>query len=156
MSNEVKAYKPYVRPSVVEDIPYLAENIREADQLEIWHLARILPIEAFTDGFESSDAPLTVVWGDKPVAMFGVTGVKGIGVPWMLATDDLVKIRKSFLRECKRYLDEMHKVYPYLTNQVWAKNTVHIQWLKWMGFTFETPYFYGPDNELFIEFHKEA
>lgn len=156
MSNEVVACKPFVRRARAEDIPFLAENIREDDRLEIWHCARTTPLQAFQNGYEVSDNPLTVVWGEKPVAMFGVTGANGVGVPWMLATDDLKRIRKSFLRECRSYAMELHNEYPLLVNHVWAKNTVHIQWLRWLGFILSTPEPYGPDNEMFIRFYREA
>lgn len=156
MSNEVVACKPFVRPSVSEDIQYLAENIRLEDRQEIWHIARKTPLEAFQLGFEMSDQPLTVVWGDKPVAMFGVSGANGIGIPWMLATDDLKKIAKSFLRECRSYVQRMHNNYPFLINMVWAKNEIHIQWLRWLGFQFDEPMTMGPDNEMFIRFYREA
>jgi hypothetical protein len=156
MSNEAAVCKPFVRPSVIEDVAYLAENIREEDRQEIWHSHRKTPLEAFQSGFEISDEPLTVVWGDKPVAMFGVCGENGVGVPWMLATDDLKRIRKSFLRECRSYVQRMHEKYPVLINAVWVKNTVHILWLKWLGFDFDAPIELGPDNEMFIRFYKEV
>lgn len=156
MSNEAKAPKPFVREARAEDVPFLAENIREEDRLEIWHGYRVTPEEAFQTGLEVSDTPYTVVWNDTPVAMFGVSGVAGVGVPWMLATDDLRKIRKSFLRDCRSYVEGFHNEYPLLVNQVWAKNTTHIQWLKWLGFQFDIPVQMGPDNEMFIRFYKEA
>lgn len=156
MSNEVVACKPFVRRARAEDVPFLAENIREEDRLEIWHGARKTPLEAFQTGYEVSDTPYTVEWKGNPVAMFGVSGANGVGVPWMLATDDLKKIRKSFLRECRSYVQELNNEYPILVNLVWAKNEIHIQWLKWLGFTFEAPTRMGPDNEMFIRFYREA
>lgn len=156
MSNVVVVSKPFARIARAEDVPFLAANIREDDRLEIWHGYRVTPEEAFQTGFEVSDSPYTVEWQGKPVAMFGVSGVEGVGVPWMLATNDLKKIRKSFLRECRSYVEEMNNKYPLLVNQVWAKNTTHIQWLKWLGFQFDTPVQMGPDNEMFIRFYKEA
>ena len=156
MSNEVVACKPFVRRARAEDVPFLAENVREEDRLEIWHSARKTPLEAFQTGYEVSDTPYTVEWQGKPVAMFGVSGLDGVGVPWMLATDDLKKIRKSFLRECRSYVEELNNEYPLLVNVVWAGNDVHIQWLKWLGFKFEAPIRMGPDNEMFIRFYREA
>jgi hypothetical protein len=156
MSNEVVACKPFVRRARAEDIPFLAENIREDDRLEIWHGYRVTPEEAFQTGYDVSDTPYTVEWKGNPVAMFGVSGVEGVGVPWMLATDDLKKIRKSFLKECRSYVEELNNEYPLLVNQVWAKNTTHIQWLKWLDFQFDIPVEMGPDNEMFIRFYKEA
>jgi len=87
--------------------------------------------------------------------MFGVSGTKGdTGFPWMLASDALSSIRKSFLRESKDYVERMHEDYPKLTNFAWSKNTVHLQWLQWLGFFFLEPESYGESGELFIRFYK--
>jgi hypothetical protein len=157
MSSEAEVCKPYARPAVLADCQALAVAIREEDRKEIWHGYRVSPIEAFLIGFENSDKPYTAVWQDRPIFMFGVSGIKGdTGVPWLLGTDDIKRVRKSFLRHCRTYLEEMHSDYPLLVNQVWAKNTVHIQWLMWLGFEFDEPQHFGPDNELFIRFHKAS
>ena len=86
------------------------------------------------------------------LAIFGVVGVDGqAGAPWMLGTDDLKRCR-SLLRDCREYLDGYAKQYRYLTNAVWSGNTVHIEWIKWLGFTFE-----GSDvrnGQTFLQFHR--
>lgn len=156
MSNEAEACKPFVRPSVIEDVQYLADHIREEDRQEIWHISRKTPLEAFQSGYDVSEPPFTIEWKGVPVAMFGVSGEGTVGVPWMLATDDLKRIKKDLLRECRGYVNDMLKKYPFLTNQVWAENIIHIRWLIWLGFTFEEPEPMGPDNEMFIRFYKEA
>lgn len=153
--NLERACKPFVREAKLVDVLILSCHIRDCDRREIWHMAHKLPIDAFMDGYKVSDKPYVVEWKGKPIAMFGVSGNKGsVGVPWMLATDDIQKIAKSFLRECKPYVEKMHDDYPVLTNFVWSKNEVHIAWLKWLGFTFGDAVPMGPDNELFINFHK--
>lgn len=118
-------------------------------------MSRKSPFDAFKMGYDVSDKPLVIEYNCQPIAMFGVSGTKGsIGVPWMLGTDKIQDIRKSFLRECRDYVEEMHRNYPMLTNFVWSKNTVHIAWLKWLGFQFGEAKPMGPDNELFIHFQK--
>jgi hypothetical protein len=155
MSNGVKVCEPFVRPAKLVDALILGANIRECDRWEIWHLARKAPADAFLDGYRTSDDPYVIEWQGKPIAMFGVSGNKGsIGVPWMLGTDDIKKIKKALLSQCKDYLERMHVDYPTLTNFVWSKNLVHIAWLKWLGFTFGEARPMGPDNELFIHFYK--
>jgi hypothetical protein len=155
MSNEAGACKPFVRDAKLLDCLILGSNLRDADRWEIWHVARKSPVDAFMDGYRISDRPLVIEWKGQPVAMFGVSGNKGsVGVPWMLGTDEIKKIGKSLLKECRSYVEEMHREYPVLTNLVWSKNTVHIAWLKWLGFEFGEAKPLGPDNELFIQFHK--
>lgn len=86
--------------------------------------------------------------------MFGVGGVDRVGVPWMLASPLLTKIRKQFLRESKAFLDEMSCGYDKLWNVAWSKNTEHLRWLKWLGFTMLPAQPRGPDGELYLEFYK--
>lgn len=155
MSNAAGACKPFVRDAKLIDCLILGTHCRMSDRWEIWHSSRKTPTEAFVTGYQVSDRPLVIEWAGMPIAMFGVSGNKGsVGVPWMLGTDEIQKIGKTLLRECRSYVDEMHRHYPVLTNYVWAKNTVHIAWLKWLGFEFGEAKPMGPDNELFIHFHK--
>lgn len=155
MSNVAEACKPFVREAKLLDVLVLASNIRECDRKEIWHMSRKSPEEAFRMGYEVSDTPYVIEYRMKPIAMFGVSGTKGsVGVPWMLGTDDIKRIRKPFLKECRDYVEAMHEHYPTLTNFVWSKNIVHIAWLKWLGFEFRKPVPMGPDNEVFINFYK--
>jgi len=87
--------------------------------------------------------------------MFGMGGTKGeVGVPWMLASDLLMKIRKPFVRECKAFLEEMSEGYPVLFNVAWSKNKAHVQWLRWLGFDIKEAKPIGPDGELYHEFFK--
>jgi hypothetical protein len=155
MSREVEPSKPFVRDAKIIDVIILAANIRQCDRWEIWHMSRSTPYDAFKTGYDVSDRPMVIEHKGQPIAMFGVSGVKeSIGIPWMLGTDGIEKIKKSFLRECKDYVEAMHDEYDVLTNYVWSKNIVHIGWLKWLGFQFGETKSLGPDNELFIHFQK--
>jgi hypothetical protein len=154
MSHGVNPSKPYVRLATAEDCLELSGTMRKEDVEEIFHSSGRAPYEALLGGLYAGDC-YVVTWQDKVVAMFGCAGVSGkFGTPWMLASDDLVKIRKSFLREAKEYLQRMEDKYVYLTNWAWAKNKVHIQWLRWMGVRLDDPAPQGDSGELFIRFHK--
>ncbi len=150
------------RPSnisvVVTNLKHVAElsvTMRQEDRDEIWHLARHTPEEALRLGYESCPYNRTVLLDGKVALIFGVGGEKGrVGVPWMLASPLLQKVRKPFLREAKEFLQEMTEGYPLLTNMAWSKNIEHLRWLQWMGFTFLPAVPMGPDGELYIEFYK--
>lgn len=152
MPNIVRPSKPYIRQSTPEDAYVLARTLREDDLLEIWHSSRGSPLDALRRGYMDSTAPFTIVWGDQVVAMFGVVGVKGEhGSPWMLGTEDLRRCW-SLLRECRQRVEGYLLDYPVLGNAVWSKNSVHINWIKWLGFQFE-----GSDirnGETFLHFHR--
>lgn len=155
MLSEAKVCKPFVREAKVMDVVLLADDIREEDRKEIWHIARKTPQQAFMDGYHHSDTPFVIEYMGKPIAMFGVSGFKGDrGFPWMLGTNGINRIKKQFLRECRDHVEIMHQNYPILGNVVWSKNKTHIDWLKWLGFVFQESVQMGPDKELFIPFHK--
>jgi len=69
--------------------------------------------------------------------------------------EDLKKISLSFIRNCKGVCDILQKDYQLLNNFVDARNTLHINWLKWMGFSFINKHQrYGVERRLFYEFVK--
>lgn len=144
--------KPFIRPSQAGDVPLLAQVMRECDRQELFHSSRKSPEDALAAGLLMGNC-WTVQWGEKVVAMFGICGIPDrIGMPWMLASDDLLAIRKPFLRECRGVVEGWLERYAYLTNSCWSKNDVHIRWIRWLGFTFEG----GEDRngETFLHFHR--
>lgn len=155
MSNEAEVLKPFVRAPKLKDCIELSRTMREEDKREIWHFARLSPLNALMDGMLYGDKCWTVEYRSKVIAMFGVAKANnGEGVPWMLASEDLKKIKKSFLKECHQYVERMFDGYEVLTNCVWSQNTIHIQWLRWLGFKFLPAKPMGYDGELFYEFYK--
>lgn len=155
MSNVVERSKPYVRSSIFRDCTELSQSMCEEDKREIWHMSRSSPLDALKNGLFHSEYCWTVQWGNKVVAMFGVSRIDDVtGVPWMLASEDLKKIKKSFLRECHQYVSKMSEGYEVMTNCVWVENDIHVQWLKWLGFKFLPAKPMGYDGELFYEFYK--
>ena len=76
----------------------------------------------------------------------------------LLGTDamlDDLQDQRTFLRQSKEVLRELHHQFILLFNEVDARNTVHIRWLRWMGFTFVRyrPN-YGTEGRPFYEFCK--
>ncbi len=112
------------------------------------------PLDAMVSGFIYSDNPRTVLVGDTPVAMFGSGEVEpGVGAVWLLGTDGIHDISRQFLRESKHWLEQLHDNYEMLFNYVDERNTVHIKWLKWLGFKFINRHEqFGVENRPFFEF----
>ena len=143
-----------VRDSVLHDCYVIAENIREDDRREILAMSGGEPLEAMVAGFIHSDNPRTVLVGETPVAMFGSGEVEpGVGAVWLLGTDGIHDISRQFLRESKHWLEQLHDKYEMLFNYVDERNTVHIKWLKWLGFKFINRHKqFGVENRPFFEF----
>lgn len=152
MSVEAKRSKPFVRLATREDALVLAQTMREEDKQECFLTLGLNPEQSLLLSFRLGET-FTVQWGDEVVAMFGHYGYPGmVGVPWMLASPLLSKIAKSFLRECREYVQAMLKVYGRLENYVWVENQVHVKWLQWLGFEFDPPAPYGINDQPFQRF----
>jgi hypothetical protein len=93
-----------------------------------------------------------------PQIIFGVTPVPtpgiSMGAVWMMASEDYKRWWVQILRETPYWTAQLGKGYDVLTNRVHAKNSVHIRWIKWAGFSFIREYPVEKTGEPFIEFAK--
>ena len=73
--------------------------------------------------------------------LLGLAGVQKESIfsacVWMLLTTRVYEHKIEFLRFSKRKLEELLKDYNELHNLTLKKNTLHIEWLKWLGAEFE-------------------
>ena len=154
-----------IRPSIPADCVYIAENIRHDDLMELKASGCEDPFLGVVDCFERSDQPFTGVWDGHPCCIFGVVRIKhryfqdnewrprGMGSPWLLGTEAIMDSRWVFLAENKKWLDDMSRGYDFLWNRVHIKNTVHLKWLKWLGFELGDDVVL-PSGETFTNFSK--
>jgi hypothetical protein len=149
MSNVVGQFNPVIRHTTREDCIQLAKILRKADLDEISHGSGLEPQDALLYSFAVSEYCYTVWLDDQIVMIFGV----GDGCPWMLASDLLLKVKREFVKECRRFVQAMLDRYGYLENYVWAGNKIHIYWLQWLGFVIEPPQPHGIDGEPFHRFY---
>jgi hypothetical protein len=148
----------YTRETAKEDIPYLAVNLRDEDRAEILASSGLIPEVALEMGRVISRRCRTICMSDgTPAGIYGVsdTKIKGLGSIWLLATPDLLKVQRQFLRECREGISEISQGYSCVFNYTDARNAVHHKWLKWCGFTFIKEHKnFGKQNETFYEFVK--
>ena len=147
--------KPHLRLASEIDCIYLSENLRKEDIQEIQAVTGLPPLLSLLTGLKMSSVPLVICNADcKPVAMLGVVPNGLIGFIWMVGTDDLKKISLSFLRNSKDVCDVLKGKHQILHNFVDKRNKLHINWLKWMGFSIINEVNYGIENRKFYEFVK--
>ena len=147
--------KPHLRLASEIDCIYLSENLRKEDIQEIQAVTGLPPLLSLLTGLKMSSVPLVICNADcKPVAMLGVVPNGLIGFIWMVGTDDLKKISLSFLRNSKDVCDVLKGKHQILHNYVDKRNKLHINWLKWMGFSIINEVNYGIENRKFYEFVK--
>ena len=147
---------PHLRLATEVDCIYLSEHLRKEDIQEIKAVVGNLPpLLSLLIGHKLSAVPLVICDAEsKPVAMLGVVPNGLIGFIWMVGTDDLKKISLSFLRNSKDVCDVLKGKHQILHNYVDKRNKLHINWLKWMGFSIINEVNYGIENRKFYEFVK--
>lgn len=147
-----------VRPSTTSDIQSLAPRLRQEDLRELAALNGCGAYEALSEGLRRSVECWSITFDGLVIGMFGVAPLEGrpdTGAIWLLASDDLPKIRWEFLKKTRPWVGYFHTKYPKLTNMVDSRNSQHVKWIKWAGFDFINEYEVGPDKILFREFFKE-
>lgn len=148
----------WVRPYEPRDLRDIVPNLRAADVDEIKAVVGVSPAAALPGCIAASRETLVFGAFDTPVAILGLQDVidnPDVGIVWMLTTRHVEEYPFQFLRVVKDYLPLAHKYHPIITNHVDERNTVHIKWLRWMGFSFlRRIERWGAENRPFLEFAR--
>ncbi len=153
-----------VRPSIPEDVAFLAPRLRSEDLDEVLAAGGVSAETSLMDGLNSPDGCLTGTnEAGEPMLMFGTSPCPWeplVGAVWLLASDEVLNHRRDFLRKSIQFMDRFNQKYPILMNFTDCRNTVHHRWLKWCGFSFiNTVKGFGPGDHPFYEvvrLRKEA
>ena len=124
-----------IRTSTLKDCAMIARDMCEQDKIEMWCFDRSSPIEDTINSYKKSVVCMTIVH-EEPIAMFGIMPVNmSSGILWMLTTDGLRdgKFGRPFVRNCKRWFNEMLEMYPLLYGMVDTRNKESIRWLTYLG-----------------------
>lgn len=147
----------FYRPTTWDDVCFIADNMREGDQDECMALG-YQPFDALSRSFEDSIVTYTLHTPDGvPASLAGVApsplGPK-FGAIWMLGTDDISKHKIYALRRCKPFIANLYDELGMecFHNYTFAANTLHHNWLKWLGFIFLRKVTLPPYDQEFFEF----
>ena len=142
-----------IRESNKDDSAKLAPNLRSSDVKEIWAAGHLLPLESLESSFKISRRCFTIEHQGQVVAMFGCAPITSDqGTVWLLASDGLYQMRKTFFKYSVYFIDLMLEEFPYLFNFVHNENKQSIKWLKLCGASIRQPEALGPDGGLFCYF----
>lgn len=145
----------WIRLATEEDIDYVAPRLRRADREEVWASGSFLPEEALRTSYRASDPCFAFITEKGPQSLFGVAPVTdNVGAIWLLGTDEIDTNPIAFLRWSRRFLPFLIQPYDMVCNLVYAGNTVHIKWLRWLGFVFLREVEHGPEHLPFYEFAR--
>lgn len=158
MNPDRSGSKPFVRVAEAGDGEYLSTRLRAEDQEEC-HALGVLPDKALLDSIEMSTSCFSII-GRKGsvIGMFGCgpSALKNdslsIGSVWLLGSPAIQDIRYTFLRQCRHWTGVLHTDYDVLWNWADARNTVHVKWLKWLGFKIIQTAPIGINREQFHQF----
>lgn len=95
------------------------------------------PKQALRHSLRASTFALTAMLDGRPVAMLGVcpvSAIEGLGAPWMLGTDDVLKGGRQLLTWGPRVVQAMQAEWPRLSNYVGDDNRRAIRLLEALGF----------------------
>lgn len=127
-----------IRPATVADAISLAPRLRKADLDEMKAITSVPPEVALTEGVKTGTETFAAERDGLVVALFGIHHFPGLNeqeaTVWMLGSDDALRDKPAFLRVARDFLKRAHQRFPLLWNVIDCRNTVHINWLKRMGF----------------------
>lgn len=145
-----------IRKSIIDDVFDLKDKLRKNDIEEMMSAFGVDPLTGLKTSFENSVMSYTIEKNGENLGIFGIvpsTILGQRGIIWFLATDELDKIKMTFVRKNKQYIEMFLEAYPYIDNYVHVKNTKSIKWLSHLGATVESPKRYGIKDELFHHFY---
>ena len=148
----------HLRKANLQDLRYVADNMRDVDKLEALYQTGQEPRQALQLSYMCSNINMAIADdNDQPI---GLCGVVSGGVIWMVATDKLFenkKYRIQLIRKGRKWVEGLLKKYKVLYNFVYAENDSAIKWLKSLGFTFIKYHEeYGIQGKPFYEFLRIA
>lgn len=120
-----------------KDILDVVSRLRSCDEEEVRAMTNMSPSSFFSLQTDFSNTYVIFNSDGLNVALAGITPLDNdTAIIWMLATHELEKHQMEFLKHTRTFIDEIAGSYQLLFNWVYAKNEVHIKWLRWCGFTF--------------------
>lgn len=134
----------------MEDASSIAPHLRDADKNEITASSGSDHAKAILHSILSSEAHTVCLPDGTPICIFGIgDDTQGNGIPWMIGTDEMIKHRKALIRDARKWIDRQLEEFPLLWNYADARNTVHLNWLRHMGFEISmVPEYIGVDPDV--------
>lgn len=124
-----------LRPTTPYDVSYISDRLRQADKRELSTALPGIPFRQIVkEAVASSAICETIEWGG-PIGVWGVVPFPEFGSIWMVSTDQLEAVSLPFLRACRPAIGRAHALFPTLACGPHRDNTLHLNWLRWLGFT---------------------
>lgn len=129
-----------------KDVRYILDHLREYDLKEVMTVHGENWKEIVFEDVMKSDFDVLMGInpdGDVPVCMGGAWHLEkddeGVGVVWLLCTEDISNHPITLLRELKKEFKKYDEKFWFLYNFMLSEDEQAKGWLKWLGFDFSVP-----------------
>jgi hypothetical protein len=126
-----------LRPATEADALYIADNLRQADLLEVTAASGAHPVDSLLQGVRLGPS---LVWLDdagRPCVLFGAVPLDEITASiWLVGTQGMDAHKRHLLRHARPWVDAFNMAWPLLVNSADVRNALHLRFIKWCGFTF--------------------
>lgn len=145
-----------IRDSVLADVAAMQDHLRREDAEEVIASGFASTEHALGYSFAVSAERFTVEQGGVPVAMFGCIPTGTFVCPsanvWLLGTEDLAKIKKSFVKLSRKWVANFVARHQVVFGFVDARYQRAVTWLESCGAVFEAPQPHGEHGAAFVKF----
>lgn len=137
-----------------QSLAQVAHNMRQEDIREVEVASGRAPHESLLDSLDLPGEVWVAYLGEpsssrSPFAAFGVSN----GLVWLLCTDEVQDAKLSVFKEARKVIQRWLNEYGMLQNYAFVENTLHLSWIKALGFTFGNQVSYR--GHLFQHFFME-
>lgn len=145
------------RDAVPADAEQIAANLRENDRHEVLAVYENVA-HGIREAIQASAICHTLCRRDgryQPMIVLGCAtdpSRPGVGIPWLLATNEVVKYPGALTRVGRHYVRLFQERWPVLMNYVDERNAVSVAWLQRLGFAVHEPIVFGRNGECFHPF----
>lgn len=142
-----------------EHADIVGKNMRAEDAAEVLAMSGRDPMSAIQFSMAQSDFAMAGLIDGHPICIFGAGTANlltGVGVPWLLGTNDVKVFYRQFSRSSRFWVEQMRGRYSYLMNAVDDRNTLSKRWLSWLGFKLHDPVPMGVKQLPFRIFEMRA
>lgn len=132
----------------------LAPRLRESDLRELRAVTAEHPLAVLTESILITSMPFTFLRDGVPHVIAGAAPFnERVGSAWLLASDDIYKWPKQFMRLSHQLVEINHVEFDVLTNFIDERNVASHRWLTSLGFEWgrRVPH-YGIERRPFIQF----
>lgn len=134
-------------------------TIRDEDKTELRIFnPKLSSVELIQNCVRDSTRTMMAKVEGVPAVLFGAKEYPDYAAPWMISSHVIETIPVTFCKIANALIDALLGQYHILVNYVDARNTVHVKWLKWMGFEFvpRHDFYYRGCWLYYFEMRKET